>query len=313
MKRSIIQLGGKTYVVSLPISWIKKLELKKKDELDVIERGDELIISSQKYKFRKKIKVKINKKNKKLIRNLFLILGSLGYDEVIVNFDDSSLIPFIHEIAHEYSGFALIEQTKDKCFFRIVSKEIKEDFNYILDKCFKVTISLAKSFSDLVKEKKFKELSNLISLEKTNNQLTTLCQRILIKTGYKDQDKTCFVYVLLWNLEIIADFYRRGCLFLSNLPKNKANLKKETIKLIEMSTLLLEELYCLSKKTTINQFIDIFDKKEKIGENTDFVFEKGNFEDIVISHYIMDIVTFIQDCAVAYLGIFSGKENVEGE
>jgi phosphate uptake regulator len=305
MKRSIIQLGGKTYVVSLPLHWIEKQGLQKKDLVNVVEIGEELIIRTETSKINKRIDFKIDFKNKKLLRNLFLILGSLGYDEVNIKFDDQGMIPFIHEIAHEYSGFALVEQTKDKCIYRIVLKEDKEDFDYLLGKCFDVTLSLATSFTEMVSDGKFSATESLISLEKTNNQLSTLCQRILIKNGYKDSDKICFMYVLVWNLEIIADFYRRSCEFVSQLKTNKLNNK--TIESLEMTKILMEKLVELSKNIDIDLFIEIFDRKEKIGDGIDEVFKKGKFEDIVMGHYIMDIVTYIQDCAVVYLGVFSGK------
>ncbi len=244
------------------------------------------------------------------MRNLFLILGSLGYDEVDIKFDDQSMIPFIHEIAHEYSGFALVEQTKNKCIYRIVLKEDKEDFDYLLDKCFDVTLSLATNFTDMVSEGKLSATKGLVSLEKTNNQLSTLCQRILIKNGYKDPDKVCFMYVLVWNLEIIADFYRRSCDFVSQLKTNHLNDK--TVELLEMTKILMEKLVELSKNMDIDLFIEIFDKKEKIGDGIDEVFKKGKFEDIVMGHYIMDIVTYIQDCAVVYLGVFSGNIEYKG-
>lgn len=307
MKRSIIQLGGKTYVVSLPLRWIEKLGLKKKDILNVIERGEDLIIKPEVSRGKERIEINIEVKDKKLLRNLFLILGSLGYDEVVIKFEDQEIIPFIHDIAHEYSGFALVEQTKDRCTYRIVSKEDKEEFDYLLDKCFEVTLSLAKGFTEMVLEGRLKETKSLVSLEKTNNQLSTLCQRILIKSGYKDSDKTCFMYVLVWNLEIVADFYRRSCDFVSQLKNPRLNDK--TLKTLEMTKVLLEKLVELSNNTNIDLFIEIFDRKEKIGEEIDIVFKKGNFEDIVLGHYIMDIVTYIQDCAVLYLGIISGKEN----
>ncbi len=309
MKRSIIQLGGKTYVVSLPIKWIEKLNLKKKDEIEVIERGDELVISPKKSPGNERIEVMIDNKNKKLVRNLFLILGSLRYDEVVVKFDNPNILPYIHEIAHEYSGFTLIEQTDDKCFFKIVSKEIKEEFDYYLNKTFKVTLSLANNFTENLKSEKYDTLKTLVQLEKTNNQLTTLCQRILIKSGYKEQEKTCFVYILVWNLEIIADFYRRACDFIANeSTKKKIKLSPKTIEIVGMANVLLKKLFELSEETTVDKFIEIFDKKEKIGFESEEIFQNGRYEDIILGHYFMDIVTYIQDCAIVYLGISSDNK-----
>ena len=46
MKRSLILMGGKTYVVSLPAEWIKKHRLKKGQELEVSEDIGKVIISA---------------------------------------------------------------------------------------------------------------------------------------------------------------------------------------------------------------------------------------------------------------------------
>ena len=45
MKRKIIQLAGKTHVVSLPSKYVKKYGLKKGDEVDVEERGAQIVLS----------------------------------------------------------------------------------------------------------------------------------------------------------------------------------------------------------------------------------------------------------------------------
>ena len=145
-------------------------------------------------------------------------------------------------------------------------------------------------------------------MEKTNNQLTTIGQRILIHSGYKDQDKTCFVYLVLWNLEIIADFYRRACEFIISQKKSKLTLNKALVEIILETTTLVKTLHTLSGSSEVDSFIDMFEKKAKLGDQMEEVFRNGTYEDIVLGHYMTDIQTYIQDCAVAYLGICFGKE-----
>ncbi len=307
MKRSIIQLGGKTHVVSLPQHWIEKLGIKKKDEVEVTERGEELIITPKNNHGKKKIKMRIKDENKRFLKHLFLILGSLGYDEVEIELANLGLVPLLHETAHEFSNFVLVEQKKTTCIYKVVSQESKEDFNYIFEKCFSVTQSLADNFLEIVKTGKFKDLKSIYPLEKTNNQLTTIGQRILIKNGYEDQDKTCFVYVLLWNLEVIADFYRRSCFFLAEGSKKKKPLSEGLIEIIEDTNSLLKSLVNLSDKSLIESFMKLFDKKAVIGDKMDAIFKSGDYEEIIVGHYFLDIITYIQDCAVSYLGILYGK------
>jgi len=311
MKRSIIKLGSKTHVVSLPQHWIEKLGINKKDEVEVTERGEDLIISPNKKPTKKTIKIKLSAKDKRFIRNLFLIFGSLAYDEVEIEVENREIMHLLHETAQSFSNFVLVEQEKNKCVYRTVSKESKEEFNYILDKCFQVTQSLANNFLEIVKEEKYQDLQTLYPFEKTNNQLTTMGQRILIKCGYEDQDKTCFVYLLLWNLEVIADFYRRCCSFLAEECKKNLKLSKKLVSLIEQTNKLLDSLSTLPKESPVQTFVDLFELKANIGDEMNIIFKSGKYEEVIIGHYLMDIVTYIQDCAIAYLGVLYGKEETK--
>lgn len=45
MRRKVIQLAGKTLVVSLPSKWVKKTVVNKGDELEITENGHSLVIS----------------------------------------------------------------------------------------------------------------------------------------------------------------------------------------------------------------------------------------------------------------------------
>ena len=47
MKRKAIQLASQTIVVSLPAKWVRQQGIKKGDEIDVEERGKELVIGNK--------------------------------------------------------------------------------------------------------------------------------------------------------------------------------------------------------------------------------------------------------------------------
>ena len=42
MIRKVIQLASRTLVVSLPSKWVKTVNVQKGDEIEVIEKGDQL-------------------------------------------------------------------------------------------------------------------------------------------------------------------------------------------------------------------------------------------------------------------------------
>jgi Na+/phosphate symporter len=54
-------------------------------------------------------------------------------------------------------------------------------------------------------------MSELTALEKSNNQFTNFCERLLIKKGYDATEKTCFKYLLAWNVEKVCDCYKDLC------------------------------------------------------------------------------------------------------
>ncbi len=47
MKRKIIQIADSTQLVSLPRKWCKRLNLRKGDEIDIQEKVNPLIVSTQ--------------------------------------------------------------------------------------------------------------------------------------------------------------------------------------------------------------------------------------------------------------------------
>ena len=106
-------------------------------------------------------------------------------------------------------GFAIVEHTSTRCLIKNISQEMDQEIDKVLKRAFMVTVSMGESLIEAI-EKRLDQ-TKLVSLEKTNNQLTNFCERVLNKKGYHDYDKTCFVYVIAWNLEKACDQYKYIC------------------------------------------------------------------------------------------------------
>ena len=78
MKRSLILMGGKTYVISLPADWIKKHGLKKGQELEVNEDIGKVIITAGGLKPKDRA-IAMEYSGEKLVKAY-----QLGYDEIKV-------------------------------------------------------------------------------------------------------------------------------------------------------------------------------------------------------------------------------------
>src|SRR3989338_3538999 len=84
MIRKVIQLAGKTSVISLPLPWVRKYNIEKGAELELIERGREIIIKTNKDLQIDRIVININDLDEQSIKWTLSALHKFGYDEIEV-------------------------------------------------------------------------------------------------------------------------------------------------------------------------------------------------------------------------------------
>jgi phosphate uptake regulator len=234
MKRKVIKQGNNTLTITLPKKWTSSIGLKDGDELDIIEKGKELsvLFGGDKEGSRAKIDLR-GLKSLRAMRWALSSIHKIGFDEIEVIYDDPKVLRMIQEeVKSIYIGFAIVEQHSKDLVMRSISKDSYSEFEQILRRAFLVTLSLADSILEKMKNKDFENIKDLVSLEKTNNQFTNFCERILIKNGYDIPEKTTFKYVIVWNLEKVCDYYRDLCNYIDSqkiksLPKNLVELYKE--------------------------------------------------------------------------------------
>ena len=262
MKRKVIQLAGKTFVVSLPIKWVRKYGVKKGDELEVKDLASSIIFSTKKEFEIKKTSVDITKTNERTIRWLLSSMHKKGYDEIELFYNDPKKTKVIQELIKDlFVGFAIVHQGNKRCVLRSISHDQDKEFDNILRRAWLVTISLAEGAADYIKEGQQKYMKELIMLEKTNNQLTNFCERTLNKKGHLDYSKTCFYYVIVWNLEKIADDYKYICELLS---ANNAKISKESLAYFKETTEYLRAYYELFYSFKLEQLNNLNDKKKEL-------------------------------------------------
>ncbi len=243
MKRKVIQLAEKTLVVSIPSKWVKKLGIKKGDELEVEEKDNKITISAKKDISADRITVNVKLiEDRSVIRWTISAIQKSGYDEIEIIYEKPETAGIIHELVKDlFVGFAITEQSRSRCVIRSIAKELETEFETMLRRAFLVTLSMGESLADYLKLGKNKELQELLTLEQTNNQLTNFCERLLIKHGYNEQRKTSFAYIIVWNLEKVCDSYKSIICHCSSKKDNHA----EIAKLVEANTMLLRLFYDL--------------------------------------------------------------------
>src|SRR3989338_11330024 len=156
MKRKVIQLAHKTLVVSLPSKWARDYGVKKGAELEVEERGQQIVFSTSKRTDSEGVQVDFSELNGEVIRRWVLAsLHKSGYDEIEVAYKDASVLGIIQETIKELLiGFAIVEQGKNRCVIRVVAEEQEKEFNAVMRRAFLVVKNMGEGLYDYAKDGK---------------------------------------------------------------------------------------------------------------------------------------------------------------
>ncbi len=303
MKRKVIQLAHKTLVVSLPSKWVKKYNVMKGAELDAEERGQQMVFSTMLQSDSERIKVDFSELNSEVIRRWVLAsLHKSGYDEIEITYKDSSVIKVIQETIRDLlTGFAIVEQGKNVCVIRVVAEEQEKEFETVLRRAFLVVKNMGEGIYDYAKENRLERLNELLVLEKTNNQLTNFCERILNKRGYSNYKRTCFAYVVAWNLEKVCDNYKEICELLSANPKSKVSCP--VIEMIKTANDYFGRYYELFYKFEINRLSELDRERNAFRKKTSEMLKSSRGTDTAVLCSLKDFVEKVSDFSASFIAL----------
>ena len=159
MKRKVIQLAGKTSVVSLPHAWVKRFGVKKGDDLEITERGNELMLSTSGNFSVKKVQVDLTDANKRVSRLVLSALHRRGFDEIEVLGGTKEKLEEINNLVKDVMlGFIVVEQTVKKSLYKNVYVDTETDFDTLLRRTFLVTIKLAEEVKKRIESGDFENI-----------------------------------------------------------------------------------------------------------------------------------------------------------
>ncbi|MBI2126004.1 MAG: AbrB/MazE/SpoVT family DNA-binding domain-containing protein [Thaumarchaeota archaeon] len=301
-KRKVIQLAGKTLVVSLPSKWARRMGIRKGDELEIEEKDNKLALSTTKQTQIEAASFDATNSSVPLSWSIGSMYKS-GYDEITVSYEKPETAKELHEITKDlFIGFAVTEQARNRIVLRAIAKEMESEFDSILRRAFLVTLSLGEGLVEYLDANKTGELAGLIVLEKTNNQLTNFCERILIKKGFREYRKTCFAYVIVWNLEKVCDNYKY---MINHILSAKTAVKKETVQLIEKANKLLRGYYELHYKFDSENLNELVAERKQLEKDAKESLEKQTTDAVVIS-YVMQIAMQVSDFTGPIIAVNTG-------
>ncbi len=207
MKRSIVQQGPSTLMVSIPMKWVKKYDLKKGMQIEVEENGRGLEISTNSKKEPKKKEVNLINSNVGYIWREISSAYLSGYDEIKVNYDSIKTYEIMEKkLLPTFLGFETVEHGDKYCILRQVLEENPNEFETFMRRIFLNLIHTSKQYISILETGE--NIDTIFPLEKTNNRQTYYLRRMLTKEGFKKQEKTNFVSILVFLLEQLMNEYK---------------------------------------------------------------------------------------------------------
>ncbi|MBU1975191.1 MAG: hypothetical protein KKG59_02175, partial [Nanoarchaeota archaeon] len=229
-------------------------------------------------------------------------LHKQGYDEIEIIYTDPKTIIWTSDLVKNlFVGFVIINQTENTCVIRRVSQDLTSEFDAGLRRSFLVTSAMGESMIDYMKREEYSKLADLIPLEKTNNQLTNFCERLLNKMGHKNYDKTCFYYTLVWNNEKICDDYKYVCQYISTHDKTKYS--KEILLMLEKSLKYYKDFCAVLFNWDIKKLDALNTERKVFLKKLEEHFSHKNPHELVVTNYLLSFISKIDDFSASAIAI----------
>ncbi|HII15537.1 MAG TPA: phosphate uptake regulator PhoU [Nanoarchaeota archaeon] len=253
MKRNVMLMGGKTYVISLPAPWIKKHGIKKGEELDVQEEGGRVVIESGKgAKMPRQRRIDVSNLPPLVYRTMIRVYEE-GFDEIEIKFDDPVSISKLESVSDALIGLEIVKQERNSWILKVISETSKEDFESVFRRLFYLIEALGDETLDAAKNGNKTALQKLLGKEHNINKFAYYALRLLNKYGYKEGYRTQMFYYILEQLERIGDVYIE---LINLLLKSDLRLKKEIVDLVGKIVALFQKCHIATFELTKGHAVD---------------------------------------------------------
>jgi phosphate uptake regulator len=207
MKRSVILMGGKTYVVSLPSSWVKSNNVKKGDLLDVDQQDGAILINTGESSESRCCEVNVSNLDFMLRRTVGAVYKA-GYNQVKFVYKGKEQLEVIEDVMKKACiGFEIVDQGEKFVVVRCLSQNIEGEFCHSFKRLFYAIEVMGEEFLEALMLQDKKLLEEVVSRDHQVNRFADFCRR-LISNGSFVVDKSFVVYYVVEQLERLGDLYK---------------------------------------------------------------------------------------------------------
>ncbi len=299
MKRKIIQLAGKTLVVSIPSKWARKYNLKKGDEIDILEEAGRIVIQGEGQKEEKKVTIDISGKAP-MIKRMLGAIYKTGYTEMEILFSTSKELETAQEvIREEFIGFEIVDHRKNTILAKEISEVKKENFNTMLRRLFLIILAMGDDMTEALKQKDKEFLKTIALRDKDVNKIADFCRRVLNQGLTEESFRTPPAYFIVEQLEKISDMYRDLCLF-SN--ETKYSFTKSQLELFKEISDFFRIFYENFFKFEMGNMVGFAKKRYELRDKMPGYF-KGSKQELKVFYFFNSIVESTFDMNGPLMGL----------
>ncbi len=285
MKRRLVKQGDNALTVTIPSSWIKENQLKAKDEIDIEEHDDSLLISTKAKKALKSINLPLKSSNEKYIDATFRNLYINGYDEIQVRFGSEEDLLKVAKAISQLIGYEIVSQKEGECLVKNISSSEDQEYESIFKRIF-YTVFLMHELVDNAMNGVYPKTDQgkMDELSKNASKFSCFCRRTLFKSNIYRNEEGLAKYVVINYVHMVARNYAAIYSWVSRSntsPKKEAQAYSK-----EVNTLfhLLFEAYCGRDLGKVEDILGRRDEMMRLG----FAAAK-DAKSFPIIHYNMEI------------------------
>jgi len=284
--------------------------LQKGDELDLLVNNNQLTITTHTNNTKESISFSLQNVDDQTIRWLLSALHKYGYEEIELFYSTTQQLKLVGELLKDlFTGFTILEQSEKRIVIGSITNDALEQFDVVLRRAFRVTLAMAEQVAENLAANNIAQLEETKLLEKTNNQLTNFCERLINKKNMFDYKKSHFLYVCIWNLEKIADNYKYLCDY-SLKHKELLTLTKDCIILLTAVNKFFKEYYELYFLFSLEKMNLLAEQKTQVSAKIKS-YETKNADEQYFIIIITQILTQTADFSASFIALNHEKESAD--
>ena len=296
--------GRNTLTLSLPRKWCERNKLSEGEEIDVLEKGDHLLLSKELSRGRGDVRIDVTRLDRSTIILLILSLYRYGYDKITVTSKQNTVKYYLHnrdvsissvvqDAVTRLIGAEITSTSKGSYKIEVITEDSREKFDIVLRRIFLLISEMFEGFLEGIK-KKDQILMEEVALQHVNiKKFINYARRLLNKFGYKDAEKTTFYFATVTFLGKIDEMIKNFTGFV--LDEKHVHFSKKLFSLLEEIKNSVKMFYESFYKYDVNQIGQMHKKRDLFKRRLYKDYNKFSKDDLFVISTMMQIFDVLLD------------------